>query len=149
MNRTEPRAWASLGAELHDAARAARRVADERDAAPALALAPAPAPAATAGVVNARHAYQEARHMPRPRAVPAPPGTTEPAGLPARFFRGLYRAWDLHCIDGIHVAVPKGTAFLAARTLAELASQIGDHTARGTAPQRSEIIAAGPAGRTR
>jgi hypothetical protein len=139
MNRTEPRAWASLGAELHDAARAARRVADDRDA----------APAATAGVVNARHAYQEARHMPRPRAVPAPPGTTEPAGLPARFFRGLYRAWDLHCIDGIHVAVPKGTAFLAARTLAGLASQIGDHTAGGTAPDRSEITAAGPAGRTR
>ena len=140
MNRTEPRAWASLGAELHAAARAARAVADERDAAPA---------PATAGVVNARHAYQEARHMPRPRAVPAPPGTTEPAGLPARFFRGLYRAWNLHCIDGIHGAVPKGTAFLTARTLAELASQIGDHTARGTAPQRSEIIAAGPPGRTR
>jgi hypothetical protein len=139
MNRTEPRAWASLGAELHAAARAARRVADDRDA----------APATTAGVVNARHAYQEAPHMPRPRAVPAPPGTTEPAGLPARFFRGLSRAWDLRGVDGIHVAVPKGTAFLAARTLAGLASQIGDHTARGTAPQRSEITAAGPAGRTR
>ena len=141
MNRTELRAWAGLGAELHDAARAARQVADDRDA--------APAPATTAGVVNARHAYQEARHMPRPRAVHAAPGTTEPAGLPARFFRGLHRAWDLHCIDGIHVAVPKGTAFLAARTLAGLARQIGGHTARGTAPERSEVIAAGPAGRTR
>ena len=141
MNRTDPRAWASLGAELHDAARAARAVADERDA--------APAPAITASVVNARPAYQEARHMPRPRAVPAPPGTPELAGLPARFFRGLYRAWDLHCIDGIHVAVPKGTAVLAARTLAELARQIGARTARGTAPERSQVSAAGPAGRTR
>jgi hypothetical protein len=141
MNRTDPRAWASLGAELHAAARAARAVADDRDA--------APAPAITAGVVNARPAYQEARHMPRPRAVPEPPGSTELGGLPARFFRGLYRAWDLHCIDGIHVAVPKGTAFLAARTLAELARQIGDHTARGSVPERSEVSAAGPAGRTR
>ncbi len=83
--------------------------------------------------------------MPRPRAIPAPAGTPDPA----RFFRGLYRAWDLHSVEGIHVAVPKGTAFLAARTLTELARQIGDHTARGTAPERSEVSAAGPAGRTR
>src|SRR5690349_15144770 len=35
MRRTDPRVWARLGAQLHDAARAARQVADDREPAPA------------------------------------------------------------------------------------------------------------------
>jgi hypothetical protein len=135
MNRTDPRAWASLAAQLHDAARTARRVADERDASPART--------ATAGVVHARPADQEARHMPRPRAVPAPARTPVPAGLPAQLFRSLYRAWDLHRID---IAVPKGTAWFAARSLADLARQISDHTSPDTIPACSDVAAGGPTG---
>jgi hypothetical protein len=87
--------------------------------------------------------------MPRPRAIPAPAGTPDPGELAARFFRGLYQAWDLHSVEGVHVAVPKGTAFLAARSLAEIARQIGEHPTPPPVPGRGDLTAAGPAGRTR
>jgi hypothetical protein len=87
--------------------------------------------------------------MPRPRAIPAPAGTPDPAELAARFFRGLYRAWDLHSVEGIHVAVPKGTAFLAARSLAEVARQIGEHATGEAWPVHADSTGADLAGRTR
>ena len=45
--------------------------------------------------------------MQRPR--PAAAGTPDPGQLTARLFRGLYEAYDLHLVDGIHVVVPRGT----------------------------------------
>jgi hypothetical protein len=33
------------------------------------------------------------------------------AELAARFFRGLFDAWDLHEVHGVHVAVPKALPY--------------------------------------
>jgi len=80
--------------------------------------------------------------MQRPRPAGADPGE-----LTARFFRGLYRAYDLHQVEGIHVAVPKGTPCFASPSLGEVARQISQHAGRdGLASQGSR--AAPPAGRT-
>jgi hypothetical protein len=53
--------------------------------------------------------------------VPAP---GSPADLPARVFRALYADFELRTLGGIHVAVPKGTRWYAAPSLASLARQI-------------------------
>jgi hypothetical protein len=73
--------------------------------------------------------------MQRPRPAAAA-GTPDPAELTARFFRGLYQAYDLHQVDGIHVVVPKGTPCFAGRSLADLARRVSNHDARpaGGAP---------------
>ncbi len=60
--------------------------------------------------------------MQRPR-----PGAADPGELPARFFRALYQAYDLHQVEGIHVAVPTGTPCFAGRSLGALARQISQH----------------------
>jgi hypothetical protein len=45
MNHTDPHDWAGAQAQLHDAARAARQLADDRDTAPAWPLPPPSRPA--------------------------------------------------------------------------------------------------------
>lgn len=48
-----------------------------------------------------------------------------PAELTLRFFKALYRdQYDLHTVNGVHVAVPKGTVVHTADTLTSLAWQI-------------------------
>ena len=55
----------------------------------------------------------------------------DPAELAARFFRALYRdQYDLHMVNGKHVAVPAGTVLYAADTLTSLAWQIARETGR-------------------
>jgi hypothetical protein len=53
--------------------------------------------------------------------VPAP---GSPPDLPARVFRALYADFELRTLGGTHVAVPKGTPWYAAPSLASLARQI-------------------------
>ena len=55
---------------------------------------------------------------------PGPAGPPVPGDLTARVFRALYERFDLHTVDGIHVAVPKGAPCFAARSLGEVARQI-------------------------
>ncbi len=50
--------------------------------------------------------------------------------MAARFFRGLFGAWDLHEVNGGWVAVPKGTPVFAGGTLTEVAWQISEHAGR-------------------
>jgi len=62
-----------------------------------------------------------------------PPGNVmrlDPAELTARFFRGLFDAYDLHSVRGVHVVVPKGTPVFAGTTLTEVAWQISEHARR-------------------
>ena len=54
-----------------------------------------------------------------------------PAGLAARFFRGLYGAYDLHSVRGVYVVVPEGTPVFAGTTLTEVAWQISEHASGG------------------
>lgn len=58
------------------------------------------------------------------------------AELAARFFRGLFEAWDLHEIRGVHLAVPKGTPVLAGGTLSEAPGRSASTPAAGTVPGR-------------
>jgi hypothetical protein len=85
--------------------------------------------------------------MQRPRAA-IPAGTPDPGELTARLFRGLYRAYDLHLVEGIHVVVPKGTPCFAGRSLGDVAQQISRHAGPGAGSARQDIRPAGPAGRT-
>ncbi len=56
-------------------------------------------------------------------------GGPVPGGLPGLLFRRLYGSdYDLHTVNGVHVAVPRGTAVFAAATLGEVARQISEHT---------------------
>jgi len=55
---------------------------------------------------------------------PDPAGPRIPDDLTARVFRALYERFDLHTVDDVHVAVPKGTPCFAARSLGEVARQI-------------------------
>jgi len=75
-------------------------------------------------------------------------GTPDPAELTARLFRGLYQAYDLHQVDGIHVVVPKGTPCFAGRSLADLARQISQHPGQPAGHACPDISVAAPAGRT-
>ncbi len=84
--------------------------------------------------------------MQRPR--PGAAGTPDPAELTVRLFRGLYQAYDLHQVEGIHVAVPKGTPCFASPSLGEVARQISDHATREAGPARQDSRAAAPARRT-
>jgi hypothetical protein len=55
-------------------------------------------------------------------------GGPVPDGLPGLLFRGLYGGgYDLHTVNGVHVAVPKGTPVFAGATLSEVAWQISEH----------------------
>ncbi len=83
--------------------------------------------------------------QPRPAATA---GTPDPAGLTAQFFRGLYQAYDLHLVDGIHVVVPKGTPCFAGHSLADLAQRISEHADRAAGHVCPGPGAAAPAGRT-
>ena len=47
--------------------------------------------------------------------------------LTARVFRALYRAYDLHSVQGVHVVVPRGTACFAGPSLGDVARQISDY----------------------
>lgn len=47
--------------------------------------------------------------------------------LAARFFRALDQAYDLHQVEGIHVAVPTGTPCFADRSLGAIARQTSQH----------------------
>ncbi len=60
-------------------------------------------------------------------APAAPPGQPAPDDLTARVFRALYAQFDLHTVDGIHIAVPKGSPCFADQSLGEIARQISDH----------------------
>lgn len=57
-------------------------------------------------------------------APAAPPGQPGRAGLAAIVFRALYQGFDLHIIDAVYVAVPKGTCCFAGPSLGEIACQI-------------------------
>ena len=120
MRPADPHDRARLAAaQLHDAALAARQVADARE--PAVGHRAAAAPAMTA--------------------------TAEPRDLTARVFRALFTCYDLRTIGGTHIAVPKGTPCFAGPSLAGIARQISEHAARPaghTCP-----AAAAAAGRTR
>lgn len=63
--------------------------------------------------------------------VPAP---GSPADLPTRVFRALYADFELRTIGGTHVAVPKGTPWYAASSLAGLARQISSALPSDPAP---------------
>jgi len=78
--------------------------------------------------------------MQRPR--PAAAGTPDPAALTERFFRGLYQAYDLHRVEGIHVVVPQGTPCYAGRSLAGLARQISEHASGPPGPACPALTAA-------
>jgi hypothetical protein len=84
--------------------------------------------------------------MQRPRAAEA--GTPDPGQLTVRLFRGLYQAYDLHLVGGIHVVVPRGTPCFAGPSLAGIARQISAHAAR-PAGHTCPATAAAAAGRTR
>jgi hypothetical protein len=56
--------------------------------------------------------------------LPADPDSSSRDDLTPRVFRALYRAFDLHTVDGTHIAVPKGTPCFAAPSLGEVARQI-------------------------
>ncbi len=47
--------------------------------------------------------------------------------LTARVFRVLYRAYDLHSVEGVHVVVPRGTQCFAGSSLGDVARQVSDH----------------------
>ena len=76
------------------------------------------------------------------------PGRTPPpqsgGDLTARIFRALYAGFDLRTVDGVHVAVPKGVACFAGRSLGEIARRISacENPQEDTAPDSRE--AAGP-----
>jgi hypothetical protein len=84
--------------------------------------------------------------MQRPRPA-RPAGTPDPGELPARLFRGLYQAYDLHVIEGVHVAVPKGTPCFASRSLGHVARQISERAGPGSGPASRDARAAAPARR--
>jgi hypothetical protein len=44
--------------------------------------------------------------------------------LTRRVFRALCQTFDLHTVDGTHIAVPKGTPCFAAPSLSEVARKI-------------------------
>jgi hypothetical protein len=48
-----------------------------------------------------------------------------------RVFTGLYGAYELHELDGVRVAVPRGTPVFAGPTLSDVARQISEHAAGG------------------
>jgi len=85
--------------------------------------------------------------MQRPRLAAAA-GTPDPAGLTARFFRGLYQAYDLHLVDGIGIVVPKGTPCFAGRSLAGIARQISERVGQPAGHAYPDLSTAAPAGRT-
>ena len=62
-------------------------------------------------------------HNTRPAAVVKP----DSGDLTARVFRALYRAYDLHSVQGVHVVVPRGTACFAGPSLGDVARQISDY----------------------
>jgi hypothetical protein len=53
--------------------------------------------------------------------------------LTPRIFRALYQDFDLHHVDGTFIAVPRGTAWYAGRSIGEIARQISDPGYRGPA----------------
>jgi len=59
-----------------------------------------------------------------PATTPGPPGRDD---LTARVFRALYAGYDLHAIGNLHVAVPAGTPWYAAPSIAAIARQISQH----------------------
>jgi hypothetical protein len=56
-------------------------------------------------------------------------GSARPGGddLTVRVFRALYQAYDLHCVAGIHIAVPAGAPCFVGPSLGAIARQISDH----------------------
>jgi len=56
-------------------------------------------------------------------------GSGRPDGddLPARVFRTLYQAYDLHSVAGVHIAVPTGSPCFAGPSIGAIARQISDH----------------------
>ena len=55
------------------------------------------------------------------------PGRDE---LTARVFRALYRVYDLHSVEGIHIVVLRGTPCFAGSRLGDVARQVSDHEQR-------------------
>jgi hypothetical protein len=53
------------------------------------------------------------------------------AGLLNQVFTGLYGGYDLHEVNGVRIAVPKGTPVFAGPTLSDVAWQISEHAAGG------------------
>jgi len=67
--------------------------------------------------------------------VPAPPGQPPRDDLTPRVFRALYAGYELHAVaDATFVAVPKGTAWHAGRSIGEIARQISDPGPGDAAP---------------
>ena len=62
-------------------------------------------------------------HNTPPAAIVKP----DPGDLTARVFRALYRAYDLHSVQGVHVVVPRGTLYFAGPSLGDVARQISDY----------------------
>ena len=62
----------------------------------------------------------------RPAAVVKP----DSDDLTARVFRALYKAYDLHSVQGVHVVVPRGTPCFAGPSLGDVARQISDYEQR-------------------
>ena len=58
---------------------------------------------------------------------PAVVGKPDTGELTARVFRALYRAYDLHSVQGVHVVVPRGTPCFAGPSLGDVACQISDY----------------------
>jgi hypothetical protein len=52
------------------------------------------------------------------------PGRDE---LTARVFRALYAEYDLRTVQGIHIAVPRGTPWFAGSSLGDIARRISQH----------------------
>jgi hypothetical protein len=75
---------------------------------------------------------------------PAPAPDTPPARdeLTPRVFRALYAGYELRAVEGtMYVAVPKGTAWHAGRSIGEIARQISDreHPGPGTAAPEAPV----------
>jgi len=65
-------------------------------------------------------------HRTRPAAVVKP----DSGDLTARVFHALYRAYDLHSVQGVHVVVPRDTPCFADPSLGDVARQITDYEQR-------------------
>jgi hypothetical protein len=59
-----------------------------------------------------------------PGAPAGEPGRDE---LTARVFRALYAEYDLRTVQGIHIAVPRGTPWFAGPSLGDIARWISRH----------------------
>jgi len=125
MNRTDQPGWTGTRAQLHDAARAARQVADDRETIPSQ-----PLPTATHGAATGPGA---------PAPAPAGPGTSHPPSHPVTMLTAAelrdYRRDLEHALKNLPVDAP--VRDLLHRQLAAVRAE-QESRARDGGPARQE-----------